>query len=86
MLCSSIFVTDRSSQLRTTIREGLFKVCTLRIPLMVKRKQAIGILGMAFAVAGGIAWFFRQTFVAVMLWGVAGLILLKLSKRKKNYG
>jgi hypothetical protein len=52
--------------------------------LMVKRKQAIGILGMVFAVTGGIAWFFRQTFVAVMLWGVAGLILLKLNKRKKN--
>ena len=51
---------------------------------MVKRRQAIGILGMVFAVAGGIAWFFRQTFVAVMLWGVAGLILLKLNKRRKN--
>jgi len=53
---------------------------------MVKRKQAIGIVGMAFAVAGGIAWFVRQTFVAVTLWGVAGLILFKLNKRKKNYG
>jgi hypothetical protein len=53
--------------------------------LMVRKRQAIGILGMAFAVAGGIAWFFRQTFVAIMLWGVAGLILLKLDKRKKNF-
>jgi hypothetical protein len=51
---------------------------------MVKRKHAIGVLGMVFAVAGGIAWFFRQTFVAVMLWGIAGLILLKLNKRRKD--
>jgi 4-hydroxybenzoate polyprenyltransferase len=52
--------------------------------LMVKSKHAIGILGMFFAVAGGIAWFFSQTFVAIMLWGVAGLILFKLNKRKKS--
>ncbi|MGH9911339.1 MAG: hypothetical protein ACRD5J_19660 [Nitrososphaeraceae archaeon] len=52
---------------------------------MVRRRQAIGILGMVFAVAGGIAWFFRQNFVAIMLWGVAGLILFKLNKRKKNF-
>ena len=57
----------------------------LKMLLMVRKRQAIGILGMAFAVAGGIAWFFRQTFVAIMLWGVAGLILLKLNKRKKNF-
>ncbi len=64
--------------------KGLFSIPS-RILLMVKRRQAIGILGMVFAVAGGIAWFFRQTFVAVTLWGVAGLILLKLNKRKKNF-
>jgi 4-hydroxybenzoate polyprenyltransferase len=52
---------------------------------MVKSRQAIGILGMVFAVAGGIAWFFRQTFVAIMLWGVAGLILFKLNKRRKSF-
>jgi hypothetical protein len=39
---------------------------------------------MFFAVAGGIAWFFQQTFFAVMLWGIAGIILLKLNKRKKR--
>jgi hypothetical protein len=52
---------------------------------MVKRKQAIGILGMVFAVLGGVAWFFRQHFIAIMLWGVAGLILLKLNKRRRNF-
>lgn len=52
---------------------------------MVRMKQAIGILGIVFAVAGGIAWFLRQNFVAVMLWGVAGLILLKLNKRRKGH-
>jgi hypothetical protein len=50
---------------------------------MVGQRQAIGILGMVFAVLGGIAWFLRQNIVAIMLWGVAGLIILKLNKRAK---
>lgn len=50
---------------------------------MVGQRQAIGILGMVFAVLGGIAWFLRQNIVAIMLWGVAGLILLKLNKRAR---
>jgi hypothetical protein len=53
--------------------------------LLVRRRQGIGILGIVFAVAGGYAWVFRQTFIAIMLWGVAGLILFKLNKRKKNF-
>jgi hypothetical protein len=48
---------------------------------LVGQRQAIGILGMIFAVLGGVAWFFRQNIVAIMLWGVAGLIILKLNKR-----
>jgi hypothetical protein len=50
---------------------------------LVGQRQAIGILGMVFAILGGVAWFLRQNIVAVMLWGVAGLILLKLNKRTK---
>ena len=37
---------------------------------------------MFFALTGGIAWFFQQTLFAVMLWGIAGIILLKLNKQK----
>lgn len=72
------------SRMRCAMGKGLIEMDPLRTLLMVKSKHAIGILGMIFAVAGGIAWFFRQTFVAIMLWGVAGLILLKLNKRKKQ--
>ena len=51
---------------------------------MFGQRQAIGILGMIFAVAGGIAWFFQQTFFAIMLWGAAGIILLKLQKKNQT--
>jgi hypothetical protein len=51
---------------------------------MASRKKAIGILGMAFAVAGGAAWFFGQYIPAAMLWGVAVIILLKLNARKRR--
>jgi Flp pilus assembly protein TadB len=51
---------------------------------MVSQKKAIGILGIAFAVAGGIAWFFGQHIPAAMLWGVAVLIVLKLNKRQQQ--
>jgi hypothetical protein len=37
---------------------------------------------MIFAIAGGIAWFFQQTIFAIMLWGMAGVILLKLGKSR----
>jgi hypothetical protein len=39
---------------------------------------------MFFALTGGIAWFFQQILFAVMLWGIAGIILLKLNKQKKT--
>jgi hypothetical protein len=51
---------------------------------MFGKRQAIGILGMIFAIVGGIAWFFQQTFFAIMLWGAAGIILLKLNKKKNQ--
>ncbi len=51
---------------------------------MFGRRQAIGILGMIFAIVGGIAWFFQQTLFAIMLWGAAGIILLKLNKKNQR--
>jgi hypothetical protein len=50
---------------------------------MFGQRQAIGILGIIFAISGGIAWFFQQTIFAVMLWGVAGIILLKLNRKSR---
>lgn len=52
--------------------------------LVVSRKKAIATLGIVFAIAGGIAWFYMQFIPAAMLWGVAVLIILKLNKRKKS--
>jgi uncharacterized membrane protein len=51
---------------------------------LIKQRQAIGILGMVFAIGGGIGWFLQQILLAIMLWGFAGLILLKLNKQKKR--
>lgn len=51
---------------------------------MIKYKQGIGVLGMIFATLGGVAWFIQQNIVAIILWGAAGLILLKLNKRNRN--
>ena len=52
--------------------------------VLIKYRQAMGILGMIFAVLGGVAWFIQQNIVAVILWGSAGLILLKLNKRDRK--
>jgi hypothetical protein len=52
--------------------------------VLIKYRQAMGILGMIFAVLGGVAWFIQQNIVAVILWGSAGLILLKLNKRNRK--
>ena len=51
---------------------------------MFGQRQVIGILCMIFAIVGGIAWFFQQTFFAIMLWGAAGIILLKLNKKNQR--
>jgi hypothetical protein len=50
---------------------------------MVGKRQATAILGMVFAAAGGVAWFLQQNIPAIMLWGVAVIILLKINKRKR---
>ena len=52
--------------------------------VLIKYRQAMGILGMIFAVLGGVAWFVQQNIIAVILWGSAGLILLKLNKRNRK--
>ena len=52
--------------------------------VLIKQRQAIGILGMVFAIGGGIGWFLQQILLAIILWGFAGLILLKLNKQKKR--
>jgi hypothetical protein len=57
-------------------------IIILRIRMFGQR-QAIGILGIIFAISGGIAWFFQQTIFAVMLWGVAGIMLLKLNRKSR---
>jgi hypothetical protein len=53
---------------------------------LIKYKQAMGILGMIFAALGGLAWFIQQNIVAIILWGAAGLILIRLNKRYRNLG
>jgi hypothetical protein len=51
---------------------------------LVKTKQLLGIIGIFLAILGGVAWFFQQRFPAIMLWGLAAIILFKLNKRKKR--
>lgn len=51
---------------------------------MVKQKKFLGIVGAVFAIGGGITWFLHQYLVSMLLWGAAGLILLKLNKAKRN--
>lgn len=49
---------------------------------MVSQRKAIAIIGMAFAVAGGAAWFFEQKIPAFILWGVAVIIMLKINRKR----
>jgi hypothetical protein len=51
---------------------------------LIKYRQGIGILGMIFAILGGVTWFIQQNVIAIILWGSAGLILLKLNKRNRS--
>ena len=51
---------------------------------MVRQKKILGIVGAVFAIGGGITWFLHQYLVSMLLWGAAGLILLKLNKAKRN--
>ncbi|MGB8935250.1 MAG: hypothetical protein WCC17_09105 [Candidatus Nitrosopolaris sp.] len=51
---------------------------------MVRKIQSIGILGMIFAIAGGIVWFLQQRLLAFLLWGVVVIIILKLNRQRKT--
>lgn len=55
----------------------------IMIYTLVRYKRAIGILGIFFAILGGIAWFFQQIFLAIILWGIAAIVILRLNKQKK---
>jgi hypothetical protein len=48
------------------------------------QRQAKGIVGMAFAVLGGVAWFYQYYIPAAILWGAATFIVFSLNKRRKN--
>jgi len=52
---------------------------------MLKRRQILGIMGCFCAIFGGIGWIYHQYLPAFFLWGIAGLILLKLQKKKSRY-
>ena len=52
---------------------------------MVKQKKILGIVGAILAIGGGITWFLHQNLVSVLLWGAAGLILLKLTNSTMQY-
>ncbi len=60
------------------IFKGLF-------PISVKRKQILGIIGIVMAVLGGITWFYQEKLPAIMLWGLAALILFQLNKKKNKF-
>jgi hypothetical protein len=50
---------------------------------LARYKRAIGIIGIFFAIIGGIAWFFQQIFLAIILWSIAAIIIVSLNKQKK---
>jgi hypothetical protein len=48
------------------------------------RRQAKGIIGMAMAVLGGIAWYFGLQVAAFVLWGGAVVIMFSLNRRRRR--
>jgi hypothetical protein len=47
-------------------------------------RQVKGIIGMALAVLGGVAWFYQMHVPAFVLWGGAVVIMLSLNKRRRQ--
>lgn len=45
-------------------------------------RQKIGIVGMALAVAGAVAWFYGQNIIGIFAWVAAFLIVMRLNKRQ----
>ncbi|MDQ3837442.1 MAG: hypothetical protein M3270_11015 [Thermoproteota archaeon] len=48
------------------------------------QRQAKSIVGMVFAVLGGVAWFYQYYIPAAILWGAATFIVFSLNKRRRN--
>jgi hypothetical protein len=48
----------------------------------LRSRQAKGIIGMAMAVLGAVAWFTDARIAAFVLWGGAAFIMLSLNRRK----
>jgi Flp pilus assembly protein TadB len=48
------------------------------------RRQAKGIVGMAFAVLGGVAWYFQLYIIGVILWGAAVVVVFSLNRRRSQ--
>ena len=51
----------------------------------MKRKQILGLIGIVMAVLGGIIWFYQERLPALLLWGLAALILFQLNKKKSKH-
>ncbi len=47
-------------------------------------RQTKGIIGMAMAVLGGVAWFYQLHIAAFVLWGGAAMIMFSLNRRKSR--
>jgi hypothetical protein len=47
-------------------------------------RQVKSIVGMAFAVLGGVAWFFQLYIPATILWAAAMVIVFSLNKRRRQ--
>jgi hypothetical protein len=47
-------------------------------------RQAKGIIGMAIAVLGGVAWFYQMYIPAAILWGGAVILLMSLNRQRRR--
>lgn len=48
------------------------------------RRQALGIAGMAIAIAGGVAWFYGQYVLGIIAWVAAFFMVMRLNKNRKR--
>ena len=47
-------------------------------------RQTKGMIGMAMAVLGGVAWYYQLNIAAFVLWGGAVIIMLSLNRRRRR--
>lgn len=47
-------------------------------------RRAKGIIGMAMAILGGMAWFYQFHVGAFVLWGGAAVIMFSLNSRRRG--